>query len=176
MKQLKKYLIIGALSVLLLGTLCHFFYEWSGSNPVIGLFCPVNESTWEHMKLVFFPMLLVSFFIIPRFKEMYPCITVSFYSGLLIGTFLVPVLFYTYIGILGFDVFFLDLLTFIISVLAGFYAAYRFTLTCKISNHCLLLLQSLVWILCLCFIVFSYFPPALGLFAIPSQASNSFLP
>nr|WP_236945659.1 DUF6512 family protein [Enterocloster clostridioformis] len=50
--------IAGILSVSLLGTLLHFTYRWSGRNPLIGLIAPVNESVWEHMKLLFFPMLL----------------------------------------------------------------------------------------------------------------------
>ena len=60
MKQLKRCIIIGTIFVLILGTLSHFFYEWSNDNQIIGLFSPVNESVWEHMKLVFFPMLFYS--------------------------------------------------------------------------------------------------------------------
>lgn len=41
-----------------LGALCHFTYEWSGNNFIVGLFTPVNESVWEHLKLVWLPMLL----------------------------------------------------------------------------------------------------------------------
>ena len=41
-----------------LGVLLHFTYEWSGDNAVVGLFSAVNESTWEHLKLLFFPFLL----------------------------------------------------------------------------------------------------------------------
>lgn len=44
----------------ILGVLLHFTYEWSGDNPAIGLFSAVNESTWEHLKLIFFPMLLLT--------------------------------------------------------------------------------------------------------------------
>lgn len=39
------------------GTLWHFVYEWSGENPIIGAIAPVNESVWEHLKLLFFPSL-----------------------------------------------------------------------------------------------------------------------
>lgn len=39
-----------------LGVLLHFTYEWSGDNAVVGLFSAVNESTWEHLKLLFFPV------------------------------------------------------------------------------------------------------------------------
>ena len=43
------------LSALVAGTLLHFVYEWFGGNvwAVIGA---VNESTWEHLKLLFFPV------------------------------------------------------------------------------------------------------------------------
>ena len=67
MKQLKKYTIIGStFFVLITGTLSHFIYEWSGNNFIVGFFFPVNESTWEHMKLVFFPMFLFSIFMFKR--------------------------------------------------------------------------------------------------------------
>jgi len=42
----------------LAGTLLHFLYDFSGKSKIAALFSGVNESTWEHMKLMFFPMLL----------------------------------------------------------------------------------------------------------------------
>ena len=57
-----KYIFIsGFLFTSVLGTLSHFFYEWSGDSTFIGLVCPISESAWEHMKLLFFPALLLSF-------------------------------------------------------------------------------------------------------------------
>ena len=44
------------------GTLLHFAYGWSGENPVVGAFSAVSESTWEHMKLLFVPLLLTALF------------------------------------------------------------------------------------------------------------------
>ncbi len=49
-----------------------------------------------------------------------PGILGSVCAGALVGTWMVPVLFYTYSGILGRDVMALDLLTFALSVAAGF--------------------------------------------------------
>ena len=74
MKQLKHYTINGILFVLISGSLAHFFYEWSGHNPIVGLFTPVNESIWEHMKLIFYTMLAYSHFIVFKKKADYPCI------------------------------------------------------------------------------------------------------
>ena len=55
-------LAAGILFTLIIGTLLHFTYEWSGENPFVALYSPVNESVWEHLKLLFFPVLLYTFF------------------------------------------------------------------------------------------------------------------
>lgn len=55
MNHLKRDTIIGILFVLITGSVSHFLYDWTGKNPVVGLFTPANESIWEHMKLLFFP-------------------------------------------------------------------------------------------------------------------------
>ena len=49
------FFAVGALFTLILGTVGHFFYEWSGENKIAGIFFPVNESVWEHMKLTLLP-------------------------------------------------------------------------------------------------------------------------
>ena len=40
------------------GTLLHFLYDWTNESILIAPFSGVNESTWEHMKLLFFPLFL----------------------------------------------------------------------------------------------------------------------
>lgn len=167
MKQLKYHMIIGAIFVLLLGTLAHFFYEWSDSNTFVGYFTPVSESVWEHMKLVFFPMLLYTILITPNLKDDYPCIFSGLSSGILLGTFFIPVLFFTYTGILGKDNTVLDIAVFVISVIFAFYTAYRLTLSCKMQKHTIPLFFALC-IVTACFFLFTYAPPNLGLFAQPS--------
>ena len=57
-KFYKRYIVTGFLFVGILGTLFHFVYGWCRQARLIGLFVPVNESTWEHMKLLFIPMLI----------------------------------------------------------------------------------------------------------------------
>lgn len=167
MKQLKIYFVIGAVFTIIAGTLSHFVYQWSGSNPLVGIVTPVSESTWEHMKLIFFPMLLAAFTIIPKQKQNFPCITSSLILGVLLGTFLIPVIFYVYSGILGYHLLSLDIATFIISVLVAFYTAYKTALSCSMERYKsgLIILLILVF---LCFILFTFYPPSMGLFAIPT--------
>lgn len=167
MNPLKFYTITGAIFVLVLGTLSHFFFQWSNNNIIVGLFSAVNESTWEHMKLIFFPMLLYSVFAIPKLKDNYPCITSAFLSGTLTGTFLIPVIFYTYTGILGYHLLVLDILTFVLSLIAAFYLVFHLSVSCRM-NSCVHFLYILVYFMIISFAVFSFFPPNIGLFADPA--------
>jgi hypothetical protein len=52
------YEMVGTVFIIILGSILHFTFEWSGGNPVAGAFSAVNESVWEHLKLVFWPALL----------------------------------------------------------------------------------------------------------------------
>lgn len=165
-KNLRCCIIFGFFFTAILGTLLHFAYNWSNHAFLVSLIAPINESTWEHMKLLFFPMLFYSIFCIQRQKTSYPSIISGLFSGLLLGTFLIPVFFYTYTGILGFDVFCLDIAVFILSCLFTFLAAYRLTTNGKLKNYTYLLLL-LVVILTICFFLFTYFAPNIGLFKNP---------
>ena len=49
---------IGFFFTVVFGVLLHFLYEWSYNSVWIAPFSGVNESTWEHMKLLFFPMFI----------------------------------------------------------------------------------------------------------------------
>ena len=171
MKELKRNLIIGTLFVLVTGTLAHFVYGWSGQNWIVGFFFPVSESTWEHMKLCYFPMLIYALFTRRRLKDTFPCINSALPAGILAGTFAIPVLFYTYTGILGKNDLPLDIGVFLVSVLIGFYVIYRLTVTCKV-RHDTVVLWFAVIVLGLFFVLFTYFPPMLPLFVTIHTSSS----
>ena len=86
------------------GTLLHFLYDWTGQNPVVGAFSAVNESIWEHMKLLFFPMLVFSFLEYTRVGKDYPNFWCVKLFGSALGILAIPVLYYTYTGALGVEV------------------------------------------------------------------------
>ena len=155
MKALKRYCIIGTLFVIITGTLAHFVYDWSGHNYIVGFFFPVSESTREHMKLCFFPMLLYSLYMRHMLKDTLPCINSALPAGILVGTFAIPVLFYTYTGILGQNYLPLDIGVFVISVLLAFVVVYRLTSSCKSERFAGILWLS-VAILGICFVWFTY--------------------
>lgn len=166
MKKLKMYIIAGIIFVSVLGTLFHFVYEWSGNNVLVGLFTPINESIWEHTKLLFFPMLIYSFYINKKIGKEYPCLNSAMMLGTISGVALIIVIFYTYTGILGFHTAFADISIFYISAILAFYITYKLALSCKVDKYSKLLKLLQILIICL-YIIFTFFPPNIPLFAIP---------
>ena len=157
MNRLKKYTLIGIVFVIITGTLSHFVYEWTGNSPIAAPFFPVNESTWEHMKLVFFPTLIYGVFMIAALKEDSPCITAAAPSGILAGTAAIPVLFYTYTGVLGFHIFILDIAVFLLSVLIAFAVIFKLASSCRtpVGPGVHLFLYALLLLMLAAFAVFS---------------------
>ncbi|MBO4693018.1 MAG: hypothetical protein J5659_01300 [Clostridia bacterium] len=84
----------------LLGALLHYLYDWSGKSIIIAPFSGIDESTWEHMKLLYFPLLTFALFQSFFFKGYgnFWCIKLR---GVLTGLLAIPVIFYTYNGALG---------------------------------------------------------------------------
>lgn len=167
MKHLKHYTIIGIIFVIITGTLAHFLYDWTGNNPIVGLFTPINESVWEHMKLLFFPMLIYSLIMILKFHRKYSCITSALCFGTLVGALLIPLFYYTYTFILNKNVFILDIGTFIASIVIAFWLSYKLTLSCRLESYTSLLCI-IVCLLFVCFLVFTYRPPNITIFQDPT--------
>jgi len=167
-KKLIKIFVIMTILVLISGALLHFTYEWSGNNPLVGTFSNVNESTWEHLKLTFFPMVLfgfISYFFIKDFSN-------NFIEGLTIGILVslifIVVFFYGYQAIIRKNIDFLNILDFIIAVIVGEFAFYKVVSiedsSCVITR--LLCLAVLIFLF-ICFVVFTYFPPEYRIFISP---------
>ena len=119
-KRLNFWPLAGFLTVSALGTLAHFAYEWSGKQLLAGAFCAVNESTWEHMKLLFFPALLFTMIQIAAARERDGAIPAVRAVSITAGLLLIPVLYYTYTGALGRGFLAADIGIFLLSAAAAF--------------------------------------------------------
>lgn len=107
-----------ALCVILVGVALHFAYRWSGRSPVAGIFASVNESTWQHLKLAFWPMLLIApvqWVVYGRPSGWLPATAVR----TLTAPLLIIALFYGYTALLGTHALPLDLTVYAVSVLGG---------------------------------------------------------
>lgn len=165
--SLKKIEWISGITASVLGVIFHFIYGWTNDNPVAGLFFPVNESTWEHLKLIFFPILLVSIWEYFFFRAKYDnFICVKFFSAL-IGMAITVTAFYTYTGIYGKNSDVMNILIYFFSMAAAYAFSYKMLRRHKLCEASAQGCYMGFMILSLLFIIFTIFPPPIGLFAPP---------
>ena len=106
-----RYLILAAMGVLL-----HFAYDWSGQNKIVGLFSATNESTWEHLKLLFFPMLFITIWDSLR-GNTGPGFLKRRITSIMAGMLVIVVLFFTVFGVTGRVIEWFNVATFFIGLL-----------------------------------------------------------
>ena len=162
------WLLMGFAVTSLVGTLLHFMYEWLGGALWVAPFSGVNESTWEHMKLLFWPMLIFavvqSFFF--RDRADFWCITLR---GIVLGLVLIPVIFYTYNGAFGKSPDWLNIAIFFICAAIAYIYEYR--MLCSDRSFCRSKKPSLalLFIIALMFVLFTFAPPTLEIFRDPTS-------
>ncbi len=148
------------------GTLLHFLYDWLGEAVWVSPFSGVNESTWEHMKLLFWPMLIYA--IVQRFffkaQEDFWCVKLR---GIILGLILIPVIFYTYNGIIGHSPDWINIAIFFISAAISY--IYETRLFNANKTHCRLpkLAFLTLCIVALLFIIFTFKTPEIDIFKDP---------
>lgn len=157
--------LVGFAVTSLLGTVLHFLYDWLGESTLITLFSGVNESTFEHMKLLFWPMLAYavfeSFFF--REREDFFCIKLR---GILLGLALIPLIFYTYNGVIGKSPDWINITIFFVAAAVAYIYETRLfkkDLSCQRRWLPILILS----IIAALFVVFTFLPPEIDLFKDP---------
>lgn len=148
------------------GTLLHFLYEWLGEAVWVAPFSGVNESTWEHMKLLFFPTLLFAIVESLFFKERgdFWCIKLR---GIALGLAMIPVLFYTYNGVIGKSPDLVNVAIFFLAAAIAYrYETKQFQKDASTCHNPRLSLAILILIAFL-FVLFTFKTPMLGIFQDP---------
>jgi hypothetical protein len=149
------------------GSALHFLFALTGHWRPIAWFAAVNESVWEHLKLTFWPGLIFALIEYLTFGQRYKAFWLAKWLGLLAMTVLIPLLFYGYVAVLGRHNMALDLLIFLITIVAGQLLSY--TVAVRITAH-----QAFSWLgvigllaMALTFIVLTYNPLHNFLFRCP---------
>ncbi len=162
MSSILKYQIASIIFSIIVGSILHFTYELSGNNAIVATFSAVNESVWEHLKLVFFPMLITTIIGYFAFRDIVPNFICAKTIGIIFSIVFIPVFFYTYTGIIGTHNLFMDILSFFIAIIIGEYIAYVYMLNGWECNKTVSVIVLII--LSLIFIIFTFNPPKLKLF------------
>ena len=147
------------------GTLLHFLYDFTGALWAAP-FSGVNESTWEHMKLLFWPMFIYAIVQSFFFKdyENFWCVKLR---GMIIGLCSIPVIFYTYNGVIGKSPDFINIAIFFVSAALAY--LYETRELKNEDSHCKFpgIAFTTLCLIGLCFIIFTFKAPELGIFKDP---------
>ncbi|MBR2471286.1 MAG: hypothetical protein IKB55_01245 [Clostridia bacterium] len=164
-KSLNLWQLAGFIFTGVAGVLLHFLFEWTGKSIFVAPFAAVNESIWEHMKLLFVPMFLFAF-IENKYFKMYDEFWCVKLAGVLMGTVLVPVLYYTLNGIFGPTSGWVNIAIFFASAAVAFLTEttiFKNGIKCKYPYAAL----TVLCVIALLFAVFTFAPPHIPLFRDP---------
>lgn len=156
--------VMGAIWILVTGSLLHFAFEHSGYWRPIAAFVPVNESVWEHLKMVFWPGVSLALLEYRVFAKEAANFTTAKCSGLCSMPLVIVALFYAYTAILGDNQLIFDILIFAIAIVVGQWIGYSLLIhPYELGNWRLPSRLGLTFFL-IAFPVFTFYPPHLFLF------------
>ena len=165
--SVKAWQVAGFLFTAIAGTLLHFLYDWSGQSVLIAPFSAVNESIWEHIKLLFFPMLLFAAVESRFLPGEYPHFWCAKLLGITAGLLLIPVLYYTYTGALGISADWFNITIFFIAAGATYSLETWLLQTGRPACPHPAVAVLLLLLIAAFFVLFTFSPPQIPLFQDP---------
>ena len=158
----------GILFIVLLGSLLHFTFEFSGGWRPLGIISAVNESVWEHLKLAFWPALFWTIFEWLRLRRPKRDTRPNFLLAKAIGAYTMPVvivvIFYSYTAFTGESILAVDLTSFVIAIVIGQSLSYKLWHSWNSAKSLIWLGLAMFTIGILLFAIFTFYPPHVGLF------------
>lgn len=149
--------VIGFVFVSILGVLFHFAFDFFNLQ-LLKIFFPQNESIFEHLKTLIIPTIIYMMFdiIYSKSKEN---IFSSYTGGLIVASIFMISGYYTYSGIIGYNIDWVNIFIFFICVFIIFYYRYKKITLFEGSNSVIALIIYLVLIE-----VFTFYPINISLF------------
>ncbi len=159
--------IISFLFLAIFGSLLHFTHAWFKKGILLHIFSALNESTWEHMKLLIAPTIFIGIFQYLVLRENFTNIFNSLLILLIIELLTIPLLYEPLRILIKKVPFPITILIFILSILFGLTAEYL------MLNKGILFLPEpvslvLIFIIVIKFGIFSYYPPKIFIFKDPT--------
>lgn len=171
----EKWILLGIPALFIIGSIFHFIYELTGKNIIVGLISPVNESIFQHIKMIILPIICwwTLYYFIKGCKD--GISGEKWFAGalasLLTNIILIPGIFYLYTGALGIESLIIDILILLISVFCGQLIGLHFYRYSK-GYDPTIVLCIFVFIILL-FTIFTLYPPNIPFFIDMSKMKTS---
>jgi hypothetical protein len=149
----------------LVGAALHFTFELSNfSNMVVAFFSAVNESTWEHLKMVFWPGLFFALIEYSYIRDRVNNFLIAKTFSLFVMPMIIIIGWYGYTPFTQRSIFQLDLLLFYVAVFIGQYLSYKLLTRASLSERARTLSAAGLLLMILAFSTFTFYPPQMFLF------------
>lgn len=155
------------------GVILHFLYGWTGESAFVASFSAVNESIWEHMKILFFPLFffaLVQNRYIGNDYNNFWCVKLL---GTCFSVALIPILYYTLNGAFGMMPDWVNIaIFFVCAALCYILETWLFRkniISCNAGKA-----RTILWVVAFLFVVFTFFPPQFPLFKDPLSGTYGY--
>ena len=129
----RKETIIAAILLIVFGTSMHFVHHVPFFNHFMGYFFPVAESVMAHMKMVFYPMLLLSLYLTISRRDIRE-IGAPVLGGLAVMP-LIVMAFFSYWVFVRHELMLLDIAIYIACMLGAIHIAKRWPTAPFVQNH-----------------------------------------
>ena len=162
----EKWIILGIPALFIMGSLMHFLYDLSGQMVIVGMFAPVNESIWEHLKMVPIPMIAWwgIYYLVNAEKYNIDANKWFFANLMSLLTALVTMVafYYTYTQAFGIESLAMDIVDLFFCIAVGqFLGLHLYKYSKGIKYQISIILIALIVII---FIIFTFIPPQIPLF------------
>jgi hypothetical protein len=169
------WVLLGIPVFFIAATPLHFLFEWTGNNICVGLFAPVNESPWEHLKLTFWPILiwwiLGYLFYGKKNENALPRFTVSCAVAEIVCSLFIIAFYYTYTGAFGIESLILDILSLLLGLILGLLLAIHIYSCSNPGKGAMFLSAVILLVMAGAFIIFTFMPPHIPLFKDPPSGT-----
>ena len=163
-KSILRWELGGIAFIIVLGSLLHFIFEWSGGALPVAWLAAVNESVWEHLKLGFWPVLIYATLEYGRFGKS----ANNFFFAKTLGIYLIPItivaLYYAYTAILGHGLLIVDITIFVVAVIVDQLVSYKLLTASPLPVRLNRFAPIAVVVLGILFVLFTFYPPHMHLF------------
>ena len=119
----RKETLIAAILLIVFGTSMHFVHHVPFFNHFLGYIFPVKESVMAHMKMVFYPMLLLGIYLVVSRRDIRE-LGAPILGGLAVMP-LIVVVFFSYWVFVRHELMFLDIIIYIVAMIGAIHLAKR---------------------------------------------------
>jgi hypothetical protein len=161
-KKIRNWEIYSVIFILIVGALFHELYKFTKIF-IFSFISPVNESVWEHNKMIHFSLMIFMFIELYYLRDNQNNFFLSRFVIMVISPLIIIFGFYIYEFFFGHSLFF-DIILFIIAIIVSHSFSYRILISEQLNDDYETFSVISIILLTIIYFIFTLIPPKIDLF------------